>query len=1502
MRSDTRRLSPFVRLSPMLALSGALALLTGPAHGAPGMPATDQVKVIDGITQQINARSMLAIHPTNAQIMYWAVEGLGVLKSTDGGVSWVPKNVGLPNVATSVITIDPANANRLLVGFGGKGQAAWPYQSLDAGDHWEPTITCESESRITPPGTLPNENLRQEASTNALAFDPAASSNLYYLMETQNFSGQVGNCGGIYRSCDGGAAYDQNPICITNQASFVRPACAAGSPQPSATHPYTQNDARFVAFKSTASPGPSDVFVGGSHPTGGALMTSHDRGLSWSFEDVVDTRSTFVDDSWEDVASTYLTAMATSPASPTLRYGALARWDSLCAFFGCPNNPTLGGGAIRCADHKAYTNIWACPAGYLPQRVLIVGWFGDVSTSGVDGVGDNDVDGDATADRVWKPIYDMTSWFGTPPDWGEGGQVMSILVYPGAAQRIFVTASDFYSRSKLLVLDAASGPPGQNAWTAQEIPLEPPGQQNLEHFEKLVQHPTDNNIFFVVTREKYPSGTTAHVYKVTATGTPPAYSVTVLATADTMLHVYDIAVSDKGLDGMKVAAATSAGIFSMDESGGQVAALGSTYRENNPALAVAPYDPNLVFSKNSISVQMSEAGFDAINYGDGLKNDDTNFPFTPSCQMDRVANRSQVLCSNLFNDLVIDPDLDATGKKRIYAATPAGIWKHPDAHMPVSYTDLYASGTAWQPLARTTNGLGDEYVWTLAFDPFDPAHDSLIAGTRGGQVFQSFDRGLNWSTSPRDIPAYLLPSLKDVRDFAFQGWRQFASSSIGVLARDQENPLYLEPTWFLALGNASVSRVSVGTTGSRRVYAAAEQALFRSRDHGATWEGLPLTPQPPYSAVVETTARSGRTSLWVPDNKAGLYRISSSMTVRPGCDAASVVLSWTHSPGQPTPAGYELHYGTDPDLLGTVVQLGPVTQSVLSGLNLGAGPIYVALKAIDGAGVRGPLGLPLKVDRGYQFSPQITLSGGCPSGLKLRWKRVAGAQTYSVYRRQGTGLFALLQSGIAPTDLTFLDANAVDGQTYSYFMTSVLSGGAETTGGNVVSGTADPDFDHDSILNCNDLCSGTSSQTDSDQDGIGNACDNCPFASNPTQADTDLDGAADACDNCAGLCNPLQENADGDGHGDVCDICPGSPDHLDQDLDGVPDGCDNCPSAANPGQENTDGDARGNICDNCPSVSNSGQENSDSDSFGDACDNCDLIDNPGQEDGDGDVVGNVCDNCLTTPNPGQSNEDTDVFGDACDNCPLVDNPTQVDGDSDGAGDACDNCGAVPNPGQENTDGDVRGNACDNCPTVFQAFGQFGDSDGDGLGNVCDNCVSIVNPSQADYDSDGVGDACDNCLRIANPSQNVILPSVIAPNGGEILYTGQAFTLRWSACSLLVDLKLSRNGVNGSYESLFTNTNNDTLEPWTVTGPKTNSATAFLKVTEKPTPSTSGASDTSNAGFTIRKCGPCQVSYCGGESSRCTWNNTCGAGACCNYTCAYDPTCIAPDPIPPGACP
>jgi sugar lactone lactonase YvrE len=113
------------------------------------------------------------------------------------------------------------------------------------------------------------------------------------------------------------------------------------------------------------------------------------------------------------------------------------------------------------------------------------------------------------------------------------------------------------------------------------------------------------------------------------------------------------------------------------------------------------------------------------------------------------------------------------------------------------------------------------------------------------------------------------------------------------------------------------------------------------------------------------------------------------------------------------------------------------------------------------------------------------------------------------------------------------------------------------------------------------------------------------------QTDTDGDGIRDAEDGCPFASNPIPKDKDGDGWDDACDLCPGVPDpsNFDGDGDSIGNACDNCPIYYNPGQEDFDGDFVGDVCD----------DDADSDGVPDFRDRCPLT--PPSElylDSDGD--------------------------------------------------------------------------------------------------------------------------------------------------------------------------------------------------------------------------------------------------------------------------------------------
>jgi hypothetical protein len=79
--------------------------------------------------------------------------------------------------------------------------------------------------------------------------------------------------------------------------------------------------------------------------------------------------------------------------------------------------------------------------------------------------------------------------------------------------------------------------------------------------------------------------------------------------------------------------------------------------------------------------------------------------------------------------------------------------------------------------------------------------------------------------------------------------------------------------------------------------------------------------------------------------------------------------------------------------------------------------------------------------------------------------------------------------------------------------------------------------------------------------------------------DTDADGVLDAFDNCPSASNSNQADTDGDGSGDACDDTPFGP---DADRDGVLDASDNCPNTPNADQADADADGAGDACDSTP--------------------------------------------------------------------------------------------------------------------------------------------------------------------------------------------------------------------------------------------------------------------------------------------------------------------------------
>lgn len=124
----------------------------------------------------------------------------------------------------------------------------------------------------------------------------------------------------------------------------------------------------------------------------------------------------------------------------------------------------------------------------------------------------------------------------------------------------------------------------------------------------------------------------------------------------------------------------------------------------------------------------------------------------------------------------------------------------------------------------------------------------------------------------------------------------------------------------------------------------------------------------------------------------------------------------------------------------------------------------------------------------------------------------------------------------------------------------------------------------DDVTGCGaELIPTTFAECDFDEDEVDDATDNCVEISNDDQSDIDEDGLGDACDddvdgdeilneddNCPDVPNPDQSDLDNDRSGDPCD--------ADRDSDTVLNEDDNCPDVPNGEQLDSDGDGVGDAC------------------------------------------------------------------------------------------------------------------------------------------------------------------------------------------------------------------------------------------------------------------------------------------------------------------------------------
>ncbi|WP_444995301.1 fibronectin type III domain-containing protein [Aliikangiella sp. IMCC44359] len=213
------------------------------------------------------------------------------------------------------------------------------------------------------------------------------------------------------------------------------------------------------------------------------------------------------------------------------------------------------------------------------------------------------------------------------------------------------------------------------------------------------------------------------------------------------------------------------------------------------------------------------------------------------------------------------------------------------------------------------------------------------------------------------------------------------------------------------------------------------------------------------------------------------------------------------------------------------------------------------------------------------FTLQPVVSNITENSATVSWRTQEASSGNVRYGKSATELLysqadnLLLESH--SVDLTGLEAN-----TLYYLQVDAFNIESKMTQSEIVSFMTthpDNDFDRDGIINDIDNCPliPNPDQLDSDNDNVGDACDN--FNDDITDNDFDKDGVLNDVDNCPVTPNADQLDTDGDGIGDACDAPVGS--DNDYDDDNVLDDVDNCPAIPNTDQLDSDGDGIGDACD-----------------------------------------------------------------------------------------------------------------------------------------------------------------------------------------------------------------------------------------------------------------------------------------------------------------------------------
>ncbi|MFY8012012.1 MAG: VPS10 domain-containing protein, partial [Saprospiraceae bacterium] len=185
----------------------------------------------------------ITFHPTNSNIIFACTAGGGLWKTSNGGSSWIPLTDNLASIGTSGLVINPTNPNIMYLATGdGDGSDTYSYgvlKSTDGGITWNATgltftpgtVIYKLQPHATDPNVLfagTNGGLYRTAN-GGTSWTKVVASGQFYDIEALSASNMVAvTKGGFYRSTDSGATW----VLVTTIASTGRIALAVSAANP----------------------------------------------------------------------------------------------------------------------------------------------------------------------------------------------------------------------------------------------------------------------------------------------------------------------------------------------------------------------------------------------------------------------------------------------------------------------------------------------------------------------------------------------------------------------------------------------------------------------------------------------------------------------------------------------------------------------------------------------------------------------------------------------------------------------------------------------------------------------------------------------------------------------------------------------------------------------------------------------------------------------------------------------------------------------------------------------------------------------------------------------------------------------------------------------------------------------------------------------------------------------------------------------------------------------